>query len=136
MSGRRQNMNVLNLIKGLLVLHGLNVLIVIVFVAVLFFLWKKGKRKHVLFVINWLVAEAEKELGSKTGKYKKGKVIEALYNRLPIVVTLLFTRKEIEVFIDQAAIDLKEFLKQKENDLDGHWEILEPLEFHNTIVNE
>ena len=92
-------MNILNLIKGLLVLYGLDLLIVVVLFIALFFLWKKGKKKQVIFVINWLVAEAEKELGSKTGKYKKGRVIEALYNRLPIVVTLFFTRKEIEGFV-------------------------------------
>jgi len=112
-------MNILNLMKGLIVLHGLDILIVVVLLVALFFLWKKGKKKQVLYVINWLVVEAEKELGSKTGKYKKGKVIEALYNRLPIVITLLFSKKEIEEFIDNAAIDLREFLKGKENNLES-----------------
>jgi len=112
-------MNILNLIKGLIVLYWLDILIIVVLIAALFFLWKRGKKKQVLYVINWLVAEAEKELGSKTGEYKKGKVIEALYNRLPIVITLLFTRKEIEAFIDNAAIDLKEFLMRKENKLES-----------------
>lgn len=110
-------MNILNLIKSLVLLYWLDILIVVMLIAALFFLWKKGKKKQVLSVINWLVAEAEKELGSKTGDYKKGKVIEALYNRLPIVITVLFTRKEIEEFIDQAAIELKDFLRQKENNL-------------------
>jgi len=38
---------------------------------------------------------------------------------LPIVVALLFTRNEIEEFIDKAVIDLKEFLKRKENNLES-----------------
>lgn len=112
-------MNILNLMKSLIVLYWLDLLIVIVLITALFFLWKKGKRKQVLYVINWLVAEAEKELGSKTGKYKKGKVIESLYNRLPIVIILLFTRKEIEEFIDQSAFELRKFLIKKENNLEN-----------------
>ncbi len=43
---------------------------------------------------------------------KKRKVIESLNNRLLIVLTLLFIRKEIEEFIDKAAKDLKEFSKK------------------------
>lgn len=112
-------MNILNLLGSLIALYWLDILIVFVMVVVLLILWKKGKKKQVLYVINSLVAEAEKELGSKTGKYKKGKVIESLYNRLPIVITLLFTRKEIEDYIDKAAIDLKGFLKRKENNLES-----------------
>lgn len=112
-------MHILNLIIELGKVYWLDILIVVMLLVVLFFLWKKGKKKQVLSIINWLVSEAEKELGSKTGKYKKGKVIESLYNRLPVVITLFFTKKEIELFIDQAAKDLKEFLKRKENNLES-----------------
>lgn len=110
-------MNIINLILSFGKAYWLDVILVLMLILALVLLWKKGQKKKVLHVINWLVAEAEKELGSKTGQYKKGKVIEALYNRLPIVITLLFTRKEIEEFIDEAVYNLKEFLKKKENSL-------------------
>ena len=83
-------------------------------------LCKKSKKKQVLQEINYLVAEAEKELGSKTGKYKKSKVIGALYDKFPLVLTIFFTRKEIEDFIDYYAAKLKIFLENEENNLEGY----------------
>ena len=96
-----------------------NYILILLLVVVLIIMYKRGKKEIVIDVIRYLVAKAEKELGSKTGIIKKGKVISELYKRLPIIITILFSQKDISDLIDKAVIELDKFLEGQENNLNG-----------------
>lgn len=83
------------------------------------YLYKKGNMENVRKIILSLVVFAEKELGSKTGKYKYALVIQKLYELLPLPLRLLITKKEIENMIEEAVQNLKEFLVQG-NSIQGY----------------
>ncbi len=104
--------------KELLITYWVSVVLVILFIIILIGLWKKGKKEQVKFIIYWFVAEAEKKLGNKSGKYKYGMVIDRYYNNLPFIMTLFFTKKEVDDFIEKAVVELKDYLSAG-NDLEG-----------------
>lgn len=83
------------------------------------YFYKKGNMETVRKIILSLVVFAEKELGSKTGKYKYALVIHKLYELLPLPLRLLITKKEIENMIEEAVQNLKEFLVQG-NSIQGY----------------
>lgn len=97
-----------------IVANYLDVVVVLLFIFILAVLWKRGKRKEVIRVLRYLIAKAEEELGSKTGQIKKGKVIAEFYERLPVVITILFSQDDISDLIDNLVDDMQEFLKNKE----------------------
>ena len=77
-----------------------SVLIVLAVLAALILLYRRGRIgivKKILFV---LVSRAEKKFGSGTGELKKAAVIEWIYEKLPKIVTVFITPKEIEQLIE------------------------------------
>lgn len=92
-----------------------SILIVIICLTGLGFLYKKGKINTVKKIILSLVVQAEKTLGSKTGELKYAMVVERLYSVLPILLRLLFTRKEIDNLIEEAVQFLKDYLNEDRN---------------------
>jgi len=68
-----------------------NILIVLIAIFSLIWLWRKGYRKQVREILLILVIQAEKAWGRGTGAVKFSEV----YNKLPTIVTLLFTRNDI-----------------------------------------
>lgn len=99
--------------------YWLSFIIIFAVLGILIYLWNIGNKKRVLLIVNSLVVEAEKYLGSKTGSYKKDKVIETFYSRLPIIITMFVSIEELENYIDDAAARLKLFLQEEENNLSG-----------------
>ena len=95
--------------------YWLSVVITLVFLVISVLLWKNGKRKQVKFAIYWLVAEAEKKLGDKAGIYKYGHVIDKFYHRLPLIITIFFSKKEIDNIIELAVVELKQYLRNGNN---------------------
>lgn len=77
-----------------------SVLIALVAAAVLAILYKRGRVGIVKKIIFALVSKAEKEFGAGTGELKKAAVIDWLYERLPKIITVLITPKEIERLIE------------------------------------
>lgn len=77
-----------------------SVLIVLAAAAVLAILYKRGRVEIVKKIIFALVSKAEKEFGAGTGELKKAAVIDWLYERLPKIITVLITPKEIERLIE------------------------------------
>ena len=84
-----------------------NILIVLVAIFSLIWLWKKGYRKQVREILLILVVQAEKAWGSGTGAVKFSEV----YNKLPTIVTLLFTRNDIEQMINDAVEQMKRYIE-------------------------
>lgn len=99
--------------------HSLDIIVVLVFVLVLGYLVKIGKTDTVKKIILSLVVQAEKALGSGTGELKYAFVVDALYSKLPAVIRLLYSKKEINQFIEDAVQQLKNNLDSG-NTLSGY----------------
>ena len=84
-----------------------NIAIVLVAIFSLIWLWRKGYRKQVREILLILVVQAEKAWGSGTGAVKFSEV----YNKLPTIVTLLFTRNDIEQMINDAVEQMKRYIE-------------------------
>jgi len=99
--------------------HWADLLLVLVFVGVLCWLWKRGKKELLYRMVYDLVVQAEKYLGSGTGELKYNLVISAVYGKLPLVLRALFTKKEIDNMIYSCVEQLKKFLRSG-GDLEGY----------------
>ena len=84
-----------------------NTAIVLVAIISLIWMWKKGYRKQVREILLILVIQAEKAWGRGTGAVKFSEV----YNKLPTIVTLLFTRNDIEQMINDAVEQMKRYIE-------------------------
>ena len=84
-----------------------NMAIVLVAIISLIWMWKKGYRKQVREILLILVIQAEKAWGRGTGAVKFSEV----YNKLPTIVTLLFTRNDIEQMINDAVEQMKRYIE-------------------------
>ena len=84
-----------------------NIVIVLIAIFSLIWLWRKGYRKQVREILLILVVQAEKAWGSGTGAVKFSEV----YNKLPTIVTLLFTRNEIEQMINDSVERMKRYIE-------------------------
>lgn len=84
-----------------------NIAIVLIAIFSLIWLWRKGYRKQVMEILLILVIQAEKAWGRGTGAVKFSEV----YNKLPTIVTLLFTRNDIEQMINDAVEQMKRYIE-------------------------
>lgn len=84
--------------------------VVILFIMTMLVLLKKGATKQVNEILFFLVTEAEAQFGGGTGQLKYAAVVAWLYERLPVVVRLLFTEKQIDLLIENAVIRMKKYL--------------------------
>ncbi len=83
-----------------LVSNWVSLLLVLAFISVLIFLYRHGRIEVVKKILFALVSRAEKEFGAGTGELKKAAVIEWIYEKLPKIVTVFITPKEIERLIE------------------------------------
>lgn len=96
-----------------------SILVGLLFVIGLLFLYKKGKKEFVRKVVLSLVVQAEKALESGTGELKYAMVVEELYKSLPLILTMLISKKELDIMIESSVQYLKEYL-EKDKDLLGY----------------
>lgn len=92
-----------------------SVITVILFILLMIYMIKKGAIKQVNEMLFYLVVEAEREFGGGTGKLKYAAVTTWLYERLPTIVKILFTDKQIDKLIEDAVNDMKEYLKNNKD---------------------
>lgn len=90
--------------------YWVDAIIILVATVLLIVAYKAGHRNTVKKIILSLVVQAEKALGSGTGELKYAMVIEAIYNKLPVVMRFLFTPEEIDNMIEEGVDKLKEIL--------------------------
>jgi len=109
-------------IYNLIVQYWADIAIVACFIVVMAVLVKRGKKDLVKRIIYAVVVEAEKVLGSKTGAEKKAYVIAAIYQRLPFLLKLVFTQKDVEGFVEDGVYILKTALSSGEVNLLGYTE--------------
>lgn len=96
-------------------LYWLDMLIVLVFVGILLYLYKLGKRDMVKKIVLSLVVQAEKALGTGTGELKYAMVVERVYAVLPAILRFLITKKELDKLIEEAVQYMKKYLSEGRN---------------------
>ena len=84
-----------------------SVLVVLAFLALIVVLVKRGETKVLNKVLFSLVTQAEKQFGGGTGKLKLAAVSDWIYQRIPAVLKLLFSEKDIESMIETALEEAK-----------------------------
>lgn len=84
-----------------------NIVIVIALILLLIAMWKKGYKKQVKEILLVLVIQAEKAWGSGTGAVK----FSYVYSRLPVIITILFTKNDIEKMINDTVEHMKEYIE-------------------------
>ena len=108
-------MDFLILIKGFLFLHWLDIIAIVIVVGVLTTLWMKGYKKQVQTIILDLVVKAEQELGSGTGSIKYLRVTRLIYSKMPWIIKIFISDKEIDGWIENGVKHLKELLSDDVN---------------------
>ena len=92
-----------------------SILTVIFFLIGLLYLYRRGNIDIVKKIILSLVIQAEKTLGSRTGELKYAMVIERFYSSLPFIIKIVFSKKDIDNFIEEAVQFLKDYLSEDRN---------------------
>lgn len=92
-----------------------SILTVILFLAFILYLVKRDQVKKVNQMLFYLVTLAEQEFGGGTGSLKYAAVTTWLYDRLPTIVKLIFTDKQIDKMIENAVDDMKKYLESNIN---------------------
>ena len=92
-----------------------SVLVVLAFLALIVVLVKRGETKVLNKVLFSLVTQAEKRFGGGTGKLKLAAVSDWIYQRIPAVLKLLFSEKDIESMIETALEEAKKAWGNNEN---------------------
>ena len=92
-----------------------SVLVVLVFLALIVVLIKRGETAVLKKILFGLVTKAEKEFGGGTGKLKLATVSDWIYQRIPAVLKLLFSEKDIETMIETALEEAKKAWGTNEN---------------------
>lgn len=92
-----------------------SVLVILLFLAVVVVLIKRGETKILNKILFNLVTQAEKQFGGGTGSLKLAAVSDWIYQRIPAVLKLLFTQKDIESMIEAALVEAKQAWGANEN---------------------
>ena len=104
----------MNIIQFLFANWG-SVLVILAFLALIVVLVKRGETKVLNKVLFSLVTQAEKQFGGGTGKLKLAAVSDWIYQRIPAVLKLLFSEKDIESMIETALEEAKKAWGNNEN---------------------
>lgn len=92
-----------------------SVLVVVGFIIVLVVLIKRGETKILKQILFNLVTQAEKQFGSGTGSLKFAAVADWIYQRIPAILKLLFTEKDIVRMIETVLEEAKKAWGTNEN---------------------
>lgn len=103
-----------------LVNNWLGCLIIIAAIIILALLIKLGRHDIIKKIVLSLVCAAEKQYGSGTGEIKYAYVIEKLWDKLPFIIRILYTKKEIDNMIEMAVQKLKHILSDNDVNLTGY----------------
>ena len=97
-------------ITNLIATQWISIVVVIIVIIVGLYLLRNGQKDVVYQMLFYLVLEAEKAFGGGTGELKYSAVTTWLYERLPTIIRILFTSKQIDAMIEKAVLDMKEYL--------------------------
>lgn len=83
---------------------------ILVIAAILYFAVKGKYRKVAKRILLSLVVAAEEKFGGGTGEVKFAYVADKLHERMPVVVQLIFTEKDVANMIEEAVDKMKQLL--------------------------
>ena len=89
--------------------------VLLIVAAVLCFVAKGKYRKTAKKILLNLVFAAERKWGGGMGEVKFACVADALYDKMPFILKLIFTEKEIAKMIEEAVDRMKEILASNPN---------------------
>jgi hypothetical protein len=95
----------------LLLNYWTSLVLLILFVIFLIVMLNRGYTKQVAEILFYLVTEAEKQYGSKTGELKYAAVTTWIYEKTPLIVRILLTRRQIDKLIQIAVVRMKKYLE-------------------------
>ena len=84
-----------------------SVLVVLAFLALIVVLIKRGETAVLKKILFGLVTQAEKDYGDGTGRLKLAAVSDWIYQRIPAVLKLLFSQRDIENLIESVLEEAK-----------------------------
>lgn len=84
-----------------------SVVLVVVVIGFILYLIKTGQTKILKKIAIRLVTEAEGEMGGGTEVFKQAAVIEWLYDKIPAVLKVFFTQKDLEKLVDTVVEEVK-----------------------------
>ena len=84
-----------------------SVLVVLAFLALIVVLIRRGETAVLKKILFSLVTQAEKEYGDGTGRLKLAAVSDWIYQRMPAVLKLLFSQRDIENMIESVLEEAK-----------------------------
>lgn len=112
----------LETILTFLKVNWIGIVIILAFVIGLIIAWKMGNKQRVIFIINDLIAKAEKAYGSGTGPVKLNMLWAGIYARIPWYIRLFFPKSEIEKYIKSGLEWLDDLLETQGINLLGYAE--------------
>ena len=77
-----------------------SILIIVLAIVGVLVMIKRGETQKLKSIIFQLVTKAEQEYGSGTGELKYAVVVDWLYQRMPMILKILFTPKDISKMIE------------------------------------
>ena len=92
-----------------------SVLVVLAFLVLIVVLIRRGETKVLKNILFSLVTQAEKQFGGGRGSLKFAAVSDWIYQRIPAVLKLLFTAKDIEKMIESVLEEAKQAWGANEN---------------------
>lgn len=87
-----------------------SIICIVLIILFLVYLYRKGQKKLLNEILFYLVTLAEEQFGSGTGELKFAAVSTWLYDRLPAIARVLFTKKQIDNMIENAVEKMKDYL--------------------------
>jgi len=92
-----------------------SILVVGALIVGLVILIKRGETKILADILLSLVTKAEKDFGDGTGPLKKAEVVDEIYQRIPAVLKILFTKENLSKMIEDALAKAKELWAKNNN---------------------
>lgn len=98
-----------------ILLYWIEIIMFLLVGAAVLVLYRNGRKDLVRKMILSFVVQAEKNLGSGTGELKYAFVVERVYEVMPRIFKLLYTKKQIDGMIEEAVEYLKRYLAEGKN---------------------
>ena len=95
-------------IAKFIIIHWSDIVLVLAAIAAGVKLLKNGEQKKLLRILLKHVTDAEKALGSGTGRLKLSTVSGWIYEEIPAIVRILFTDQEISDLVEKALTAAKQ----------------------------
>lgn len=87
-----------------------NIIFVFAIIAILIILFRIGQKKKIKQMLLYFVTIAERDFGGGTGELKFSAVSTWIYEKMPTLAKVLFTKKQIDQLIEEAVEWMKMYL--------------------------